>query len=478
MFRSRFFWRNFLSYTLIISLTTFIVSYLLTVKTQELVESYSSSDLRQKLDVITSSLRLGSIEWSHENLSEVFAPIAEAGNLRISLVDNEGWVLYDSMMSFQDMENHKNRPELLAAAYSGYGEATRTSASVNLPMKYMAKSIQVDDDTKFLRLAMPLSRLTQRLDDIQTALGIGASAGMLLALCIALFLARQMTKPIAAITQVAEAISRGNYSARLRHLPKNDLGKLGGAINRLAEAVQANISQREKVEKVKREFSSNISHELKTPLTSIKGYVETLQEGAIEDPKLGQKFLGIISSNIERIISLVNDLLNLATIEANEGIITLSKVDWRPVIQEVIGRQDINMSRKNITLELNIHDATPCVTGSRKAMTHILDNLVQNAVNYTPENGVVGIELMQDLDHVVIHVRDNGIGIAKSDQKRIFERFYRVDSARSRDVGGTGLGLAIVKHLVIQIQGTISVTSELEQGTDFMVRLPIYDGDL
>ncbi len=456
----------------IISLTTFIVSYLLTVKTEELVENDSRIELRHKVDLITSTLPVDT-QWTLTGLEERFQSIAAAANTRITIIAGDGKVVFESELNPSHLANHTGRPELLQAWKEGYGQATRTSSTLGQAMMYMAKKLETDQGTMFLRLAMPQSRLNLRLDNIRYALGIGALVGMILSLCTALFLARRVTKPISAITLVAEAISRGNYNARLRKLPRNELGTLGGAINRLAEAVEANINKREKMEKIKREFSSNISHELKTPLTSIKGYVETLLGGALDDKDVALRFLEIIKSNINRIISLVNDLMNLATIESNEGIISLSPVDWRPIIQEVIRRQEINFQKKSIALELHIPEQIPLTRGSRKAMTHILDNLVQNAINYTPQKGKISISMESNEDQVILHVKDNGVGISQQDQARIFERFYRVDTARSREVEGTGLGLAIVKHLVIQIQGTIRVKSELNKGSIFTVTLPL-----
>ncbi|SMF79192.1 sensor histidine kinase [Pseudobacteriovorax antillogorgiicola] len=472
MFRSRFFWRNLLSYAIVISLTTFVVSYLLTVRTEEFVKSDSKDMLLEKLTLIAPILKDRN-RWHPDQLAELFESAAKNTDTRITVIDSSGHVLFESEVNHINFQNHIDRPEIAQSMNQPWGTAVRSSDTLKLPMLFVAKKITSGDDHVYLRFALPMSKLDKRLEDIRYVLGIGALVGMFVSLLIALFLAKRITRPISAITHVAEAISRGNYNARLRHLPKNELGTLGKAINRLAEAVQANISKREKMEQIRREFSSNVSHELKTPLTSIKGYVETLIEGGALDSKDDAKrFLKIIEANIERITSLVTDLLRLSTIEANQGLISLESVDWKPVISEVLMRQEINLKKKSIRFNLNAPDSISKVMGSRKAMTHILDNLLQNALNYTPEGGSITVGLTQKTSQVVLTVEDTGIGISKRDQSRIFERFYRVDSARSRDDGGTGLGLAIVKHLVIQIQGTINVQSELNKGSIFTVTLP------
>jgi signal transduction histidine kinase len=358
------------------------------------------------------------------------------------------------------------------AARNEVGLAMRYSDSKASQTLYTAKKVHTPHGSLFIRLGVPVRNLEDRVADIFSAIGIGASMGMVLSLLVALVIVRRITDPVSEMTKVAGAISLGNYAARIRRLPNNELGTLGEAINRLAAAVQANISRREKMEQIRREFSSNISHELKTPLTSIKGYVDTLLEGALEDKANNMRFLRIINNNAERMISLVSDLLSLATIEANEGALELETVDWRPIVQEAIARQQIKANSKEIVLETLIDDQDLTVKGSRKPMSHILENLLQNAINYTPAKGHIQIILRRDKGYIDLSVRDNGIGIAKQDQPRIFERFYRVDTARSRNEGGTGLGLAIVKHLVIQIQGMITVESDMGRGSTFTVRLP------
>ena len=473
MFQSRFFWRNFLSYVVIISLTTFVVSYLLTVKTEQFVEGATKESLRDKLVFLIPILRTFDSLSDNTSQQRLF-DLTNNINTRITVIDASGKVVIETKVrDVNMMDNHINRPEIIQAAKQGYGTSVRFSDTIKLPMIYSARKIMTHEGLFYIRVGVPYSHLQARLADIRYALGIGAAFGMLVSLLIAVILARRVTEPIAAITRVTEEISHGNYSARLtQRLPRNELGTLGDAINRLASAVQANISQREKMEKIRREFSSNISHELKTPLTSINGYVETLLAGAIHDPEANVRFLHIIKSNVERIITLVTDLLKLSTIEANQGLVHLECVTWQPIIREVVTRHEINLLKKEIALSIDVPENLPAVKGSPRAMSHILDNLIQNAINYTPKGGEICIYARSESDRVIIGVRDTGIGISQADQARIFERFYRVDAARSRDDGGTGLGLAIVKHLVIQIQGSIRVVSELNKGSEFMVALP------
>ncbi|WP_141731462.1 sensor histidine kinase [Oligoflexus tunisiensis] len=472
MMRSRFFWKNFLSYCLVIGFTTFVVSYLLVLKTQSFIEENAIEGLQEKLVLFESYFADGTT-WRDPETIKLLVTMAQETETRLTVLNEAGDILLESEVDeVRTNEIHRNRPEVKEAARNEVGLDKRYSASKSSQTLYTAKKVQTATDTLFIRLGVPIRNLEDRVADIFSAIGIGASMGMLLSLLVALVIVRRITDPVSEMTKVAGAISLGNYAARIRRLPNNELGTLGEAINRLAAAVQANISRREKMEQIRREFSSNISHELKTPLTSIKGYVDTLLEGALEDKAHNMRFLRIINNNAERMISLVSDLLSLATIEANEGVVELETVDWRPIVQEAIARQQIKANSKEITLETVIDDQEPLVKGSRKPMSHILENLLQNAINYTPVKGHIQIHLRRDKGFIELSIKDNGIGIARQDQPRIFERFYRVDTARSRNEGGTGLGLAIVKHLVIQIQGFITVDSDIGRGSTFTVKLP------
>lgn len=470
--RSKFFWKNFLSFFVVISFTSFIVSYLLIIQAKQLVEETTMDSLEEKLFLFLPYFEDGE-SWREPEVIEKIYRAARGAKTRLSVLDdNENLMLETDAEEVQSVSGEKRRPELKQAKENPVGIDKRVSENSKLESLFYAKRIETPKGPLLLRVSVPMQTLEDRLKEIFLALGIGASFGMVLSVLIALILVRRITGPVSEMRRVADAISHGNYAARIRRLPRNELGSLGEAINRLAEAVQANISRREKIEKIRREFSSNISHELKTPLTSIKGYVDTLMEGAIDDKENNVRFLRIINSNVERMVSLVTESLNLATIEANEDITELSPVDWKPIIQEAVNRHEIRMKDKGIKFQANVPSTKLIVNGDRKAMFHILDNLLQNAVSYTPTDGSVTLSVGGNSQFCELAVRDTGIGISNADQSRIFERFFRVDAARSRNEGGTGLGLAIVKHLVIQIQGTIRVESNLNEGSTFTVRLP------
>ncbi|MFT4541470.1 MAG: two-component system phosphate regulon sensor histidine kinase PhoR [Planctomycetota bacterium] len=232
------------------------------------------------------------------------------------------------------------------------------------------------------------------------------------------------------------------------------------------------ITELRRLERVRRDFVANVSHELKTPLTSIRGYVETLIDGAIDDLENNKRFLGKIEDNVQRLNHLVSDLLSLARIEDQEVVIDVEAMDLVPLIQGAMRRHESSALQRNVACELLVPEEPVTVLGDRESLVQVMDNLLDNAIKYTPEGGAVRISVGIEVDQLRFEVQDNGIGIPARDQERVFERFYRVDKARSRAVGGTGLGLSIVKHLVGAMNGSISVESEPGEGTRFVVMLP------
>lgn len=231
------------------------------------------------------------------------------------------------------------------------------------------------------------------------------------------------------------------------------------------------ITEKVKLENMRSEFVANVSHELKTPLTSISGFVETLKLNENIDINTRNRFLTIIESESDRLKRLIEDILLLSFIEKKESVLC-DNVPIYDVFIEVYDMTSYMAKSKNIKLLYEFSDKTLTVLGNRDYMKQIILNLVDNAIKYTPENKRIYIEVFSKDNNIIMKVIDQGIGIPKEDISRIFERFYRVDKARSRDVGGTGLGLAITKHMVKTLGGTITVKSELGKGSEFTVTIP------
>ncbi|MGL6105491.1 ATP-binding protein [Romboutsia sp.] len=231
------------------------------------------------------------------------------------------------------------------------------------------------------------------------------------------------------------------------------------------------ITEKVKLENMRSDFVANVSHELKTPLTSISGFVETLKLNENIDINTRNRFLGIIESESDRLKRLIEDILLLSFIE-KKGNALLDSVSIYEVFIEVYDMTSYMAREKNIKLLYEFEDKSLKVLGNRDYIKQVILNLVDNAIKYTPENNKICVEVFKKDESIIMKVIDQGVGIPQEDINRIFERFYRVDKARSRDVGGTGLGLAITKHIVKSLGGTIKVKSELGKGSEFTVTIP------
>ena len=234
------------------------------------------------------------------------------------------------------------------------------------------------------------------------------------------------------------------------------------------------VTELRRLERMRQDFVANASHELKTPLASIKAYTETLMDWALYDETVNARFLKRIDEQAERLNQLILDLLSLARLESGQEIFEHAPLCLVPVLESCVESHRDRAQTKNLNLVFDpggLDDET-MVLADEEAIRQIVDNLVDNAIKYTPEGGTVSVVCHSDRNSATIEVADTGIGIPRSDLPRIFERFYRVDKARSRELGGTGLGLSIVKHLMQSIGGQIDVTSRVGSGSKFTVHLP------
>ncbi|HWG42609.1 MAG TPA: ATP-binding protein [Gemmataceae bacterium] len=249
--------------------------------------------------------------------------------------------------------------------------------------------------------------------------------------------------------------------------------RLPGLPPRGAVLVLHDTTELRRLERLRQEFVANVSHELKTPLSVIKACVETLLDGAMDDPQHRAQFLEQVASQSNRLHALILDLLSLARIESGEELFDLQAIPVAEVVAACAERHRPRAEAKGQTLEVIAPDEEPiALWADEEAVEQILDNLLDNAVKYTPEEGRVSVRWYREGEQVCLEVSDSGIGIPESDLPRIFERFYRVDKARSREMGGTGLGLSIVKHLTQAMNGSVRASSRAGHGTTFTVCLP------
>jgi two-component system phosphate regulon sensor histidine kinase PhoR len=231
------------------------------------------------------------------------------------------------------------------------------------------------------------------------------------------------------------------------------------------------ISELKRLERVRKDFVANVSHELRTPLTMIKGFVEALQDGAINDTEQSSRFLSIIAHHTDRMNKIITDLLQLSQIESKEFELKMEPFSVRELVEEVVFTLKSAADRKSQSLGISLPSEDKKVLGDKYRINQALTNLLDNAIKYTPEKGTIKIEIRDKGENLEIAVADNGIGIPLKDLSRIFERFYTVDKSRSRELGGTGLGLSIVRHIIEAHESKVQVESEAGKGSKFSFTL-------
>ena len=264
------------------------------------------------------------------------------------------------------------------------------------------------------------------------------------------------------------AMGRGHRPLRLYVSPMRQDDKVVGAL-----AIVEDITELRRLEQVRTDFAANVSHELKTPLTSIRGFVETLQAGAIDNPEMAHKFLNIIMMETERLTRLINDILSISKLESGDDEVATERIRLDKKAYDICEMLTIHAGEKQVTMNYHLNNEPVYIIGNPDRVEQLLINLTENAIKYNRPGGSVTVQVFANNKEANITISDTGIGIAEENLPRLFERFYRVDKGRSRQMGGTGLGLAIVKHIVRSMDGEIEVHSKLGEGTEFLITLPL-----
>jgi two-component system, OmpR family, phosphate regulon sensor histidine kinase PhoR len=407
--------------------------------------------------------------------------LAKSANARVTYISQDGSVLFDSEADPKRMENHASRPEMRAALSGRVGADTRMSASVGLRYEYVAVPVAGGA----LRLAMPLAVIEDHVTRITRELLLAVVLAFLPAFGVAALLARYVSRRLGSIIGYAGQLARGEFDSHLVLNHRDELGILaeqlnttGSKLKQTFDELEQEHQKLERVERIRRDFVINVSHELRTPLASIQGYTETLLDGALHDSEHNVRFLQIIRQNAERLGRLIADLMTLSQIELRRTKFQFAAFDMNHMMAECVDAMLPLAEKKGVTLHLERAPDGTDVFCDSEAVHQILANLLDNAIKYTPEKGRIEVGAFRQAGNpqrVEIFVRDNGPGIPAEDLPRLFERFYRVDKARSRELGGTGLGLAIVKHLVQAQGGEVRVSSEVHKGSTFSFTLPVED---
>lgn len=369
--------------------------------------------------------------------------------LRITLISLDGTAVYDSDVEASKLENHRERPEIIEAINNGKGEAIRKSKTIDKNLFYYAVRL---DNGYILRVSKEAGSITSVF--LRVIPIIGMICIILFGICIVLshFLTRSIIQPIENMAD---------------NLDSTDSVVVYKELNPFVETIKKQHDDIMKNANMRQEFTANVSHELKTPLTSISGYSELIESGmAANDDVI--RFASEIHKNAKRLLTLINDILRLSQLDEAVGDDVFEKINIYDIVQSSVGMLEMTAEKNKVNV--SVSGSPQYIYANRQMMDELVYNLCDNAIRYNNPGGNVWVSVIRDNSDVIVTVKDNGIGISKENQQRIFERFYRVDKSRSKQTGGTGLGLAIVKHIVARHENaSLKLDSEEGVGTTISI---------
>lgn len=365
-------------------------------------------------------------------------------DLRITLIGAEGEVLYESLLNKDEMDNHNERPEIIEAREKGEGEAIRYSATSGTHTFYYAERLQNGNVLRIGRDSVSVNRIM-----VNTLVIVLVIALCILFVCMGIshYLTKKLVEPIEKLATNIMLVDENNVYEEIRPF-----------VNTIKEQ-HVNIINNAQL---RQEFTANVSHELKTPLTAISGYAELIGNGMTgkEDTI---RFSNEIHSNANRLLRLINDIIKLSELDEADHQMEMERIDLYKLAENCVQMMQVTAEKQGIRLTLQGESAM--AMANKGLMDEVFYNLCSNAIRYNKPGGSVTVTVGTKDERPFLSVADTGIGIPKECQERVFERFYRVDKSRSKSTGGTGLGLAIVKHIVAQHNAALHLDSELDEGT-------------
>ncbi len=381
--------------------------------------------------------------------------------LRVTLIDNGGAVLADSMVDAHEMESHADRPEIVEALAGHTGMDSRLSETTSMETIYAAQKI---DDGLVLRLAYPLSTTLSFLKRLLPVVAILAAAVFTAVPFFAERLSKKVTRPLLLINNMLTGKGNENLLQNDADNAEPEVKPILSNIGYLVEKLKYDFHEVQKTQQIRSDFVANASHELKSPLTSIKGFAELLASGMVTDVGKQKQNLKRIVTESDRLLNIINDILRLSKAES-KLMEKAELIELQPLAREVSQALEPLARMQNITVSM---DGTGKVKANQRDIWELVYNFVDNAIRYSKPGGQVVIHM----GDCFLSVEDNGIGIEEEHLTRIFERFYRVDKSHSRLTGGTGLGLSIVKHIAQNYGAMLQVKSRPGEGTTFSVQFP------
>ncbi len=440
------------------------------------IDTYFKRWMIENLEKLTDIVLTSFVNDTTKNFSYTTS-LVKASRIRIKLFDNSNNVLYDSeaLNGEKDLLKDTFDHEQISAAKEGKGKSihfNETTYSENLYItrkidKYYQRGNLIQ--AEYIQASIPATDVKQMIFELRMEIIVAAVIVTIIMFIASVFISRSISKPLITIGRAAREIQDGNLDLRINIKSKDEIGEVAQAVNAMVERLNSDIVRLKKLEKIRSEFLGNVSHELRTPIFMLQGYLETLLDGAINDPVVSRDFLEKAHANAMRLNALLQDLIEISRIESGDMKMSFRYFPIVELTENVIEQYRETASSKKLNLMLCKNDVSDeqIVFGDRERLAQVLSNLIDNAIKYTQPGGEVSIHLEHEGEYVRVSVRDTGIGISAEHHDRIFERFYRVDKERSRDAGGTGLGLAIVKHIIEAHNSTITVKSELGKGSIF-----------
>jgi signal transduction histidine kinase len=415
---------------------------------------------RSVIELLRPSLLAGNIP-SNESLDQ----ISELAGGRIWLVDENGVVLAGQPPTNWSRRFEEDRQEYMDlfnnSPHSWIRPAYRRDPSIVVTFAIPEAPTPI-----VVFLDAPIIGVNKTVASLERTLLYSLLVSLITAIIAGFLITRSLTNPIANISQAAKNFANGNYDSRTTAIADNEIGRLGRTFNTMADSLA-------EIEQNRRNFLANVSHELKTPVTSIQALSETILDGLAPKPEQQQRYVATILQESQRLGRLISDLLDLSQLEADELSIVCEKLNLQTWLLAESGKLEALLAPKQLTLQTNFPEQLPQVWGDPDRLGQVLTNLITNAIRYSPEQSIITIGLLSSKQYVAVSVSDQGPGISSDDLPYIWDRFYRADKSRARNYGGTGLGLAITKKLVQAMQGDIRVDSHVNKGSTFTFTLPI-----
>ncbi|WP_270460138.1 ATP-binding protein [Faecalitalea cylindroides] len=418
-----------------------------------------TSNLNDELSIIVQT----NFEESQQIGEELFDK-----DTRLTMISSDGEVLYDN---FDDSinENHLQREEIKEASKNGTGSSVRYSETMEQNYLYVAE-YDAQEQT-YVRLAMPFSGVSQSALMLLPSFFIAFVIAFFFVWLMSKRMADSILKPLQEISAVIRKADFGKEKIEFQNYSYSELQEITDALQTMNNQIAKNLENLEREKQIRQEFFTNASHELKTPLTSIRGYSELLRQHAITDPDQIDHCLDCVLKESDHMTKLINDILTISKLEAKDYVVQKSHIKLKDLLENVLKSLSVQAKAMNLDIDASCENVT--VYANLDHIQGILYNLISNAIKYNKPNGKIIIIIKERLDNILIKVMDTGIGISKEDQEKVFQRFYRVDKQRSKIVAGTGIGLAIVKHIVQFYNGSISLKSKENEGTSIEISLPI-----